>query len=299
MVLGYLYFEQIGRPYFEKRENQLPSILRGEAKADYVYALYAITSAHKLLVDDSILSAKWSLALIDFLGIVVLFVSAAWCLMQFSPDSTGPYAGLLWLGVTTPLLFRHHFWHPSDFYGVVLMCFALVAAKNQRYLFLAAFCLLSGVFWEKAIFIPCVYFAWESQRSGIKKAMFMALPSVGATLLYFTFWRLEFPNARRPYGYEDWNQFLLSLQPALLEWLIWVGPLCVILADVLLNRRKIDRFWLYWLMYAPLLIGVMCYFRGVLIELRSFWILQPIFAGLIASWANAMVSSKTQANEIE
>jgi hypothetical protein len=287
-VLGYLYFAQIGQTYFEKRERQLSTILRGEAKADYVYALYATSSAHQFLVDNSLLPAKWSFALIDFVGIELVFVSTAWCLMQFSRSTAGPLAGLLWLGITSPLLFRHHFWHPSDFYGVALMCLVLVAAKNQRYILLAIFCLFSGAFWEKAIFVPLIYFAWEARRNGIRKAALYALPSVVATLAYFIFWRVMFPHAPRPYGFNDWNEFVSSLNLAALEWFVWVAPLGVILADTFLNRRKIDSFWLYWLMYAPLLLAVMFHFRGVLYELRSFWILQPIFAGLIATWADTV-----------
>jgi hypothetical protein len=263
----------------------LAEILRGEGKADYLFATYALANVHNMLVDYLPLSAGRCFALIDFAGIVFLFACAAHFVSVLSPQPASRWAGLVWLAVTSPLLlFQHHFYHPSDFYATGLMFLILLAAKRGQYLRLAALCLISGMLWEKTLFVPFIYLLCEAWSIGVRKAIRRALPAMVTTLFCFGFWRVLFPDAGRVPVYDTWPDFLRSLMPATLEWFVWLAPLVLVLADVAWNRRRLDRFWLCWLLYLPLLVGVIIAVRGHVRELRSFWILQPIFVGLVVSW---------------
>ncbi len=292
VVFGYLYVRLISLPSLDQRIALLADILRGEGKADYLYATYALANVHRLLAAYLPLSASRCFALIDFAGIVFLFACAARFVTVASPQPASRWAGLVWLAVTSPLLlFQHHFYHPSDFYATGLMFLILLAAKQSQYLRLAALCLLSGLLWEKTLFVPFIYLAWESRSFGVGRATLRALPAIITTLFCFGFWRVLFPEAGRVVAYDAWSDFARSLIPAAVEWFVWLAPLALILADSVLHRRPLDRFWWYWLLYLPLLVGVIVAVRGHLRELRSFWILQPIFAGLVVNWLDALTAS--------
>jgi hypothetical protein len=286
MVFGYLYVELITLPSLDRRRAFLDRILQGDAKSDYLYATYLIAQIQRFLTDHLPLSDGRCFALIDFAGIVFLFGCAGWFLGKAYSPLSSRIGGLLWLAVTSPLLlFQHHFYHPSDFYAVGLMFLILHAARHGRYLRLAGLCLVSGLLWEKTLFVPFIYLLWELGRSTLPRAILRALPALATTLFCFGLWRWAFPNAPRVYAYGTWREFLPTLLPAALPWGVWIVPVVAILADVSVRRGKLDRFWRLWLLYLPLLLGVIVGVRGQVGELRSFWILQPIFAGLVAAWA--------------
>jgi hypothetical protein len=298
VVLGYLYVQLISLPSLDPRIALLAEILRGEAKADYLYATYALANVHGLLAANLPLSASRCFALIDFAGIVFMFACAACFVTIASPRPASRWAGLVWLTVTSPLLlFQHHFYHPSDFYATGLMFLILLAAKQGQYLRLAALCFLSGMLWEKTLFVPFIYLLCEVKSCGVGKAILRALPAMVTTLFCFGFWRVWFPGAGRLPAFETWSDFSRSLVPAALDWFVWLAPLVMILANVAWHRRRLDPFWWYWLLYLPLLVGVIVAARGHLRELRSFWILQPIFVGLIVSSLDALATSAVPAPE--
>ena len=124
----------------------------------------------------------------------------------------------------------------------------------------------------------------------IKRAIKTSLPSIIATLFWYIFWRLNFPGAHREY--YTWTDFYYRLKGGLSDWIFWLAPIGVIICDTIINKRRIDSFWFYWLLYLPLLIGVITYYRGYIDELRSFWILQPIFIGLIGNWVESLTELK-------
>ena len=182
-----------------------------------------------------------------------------------------------------PLLFRHHYYHPSDFYGVGIMFLILVAAKDSKYMLLAIYCLISGVLWEKALFIPLLFVIQMTYLNGIRKGVLFSLPAIITTCSYFITWRMMFPYAPRVY-ILTWEQLLYQSPSYFIRWMLWTAPIIVIVVYIVIRGKEFDWFWLLWLMYAPLLILgliLMTHFWG---ELRTFWILQPIFAGVIASW---------------
>ncbi len=284
VVLGYVYVRTVSQPNLERRIELLESVVQGQEKSDYLYATFLVARLQQLVIDGGVLTANHCLALTDFAGLVFLFVCAGWFVAELSPGLSSRLGGLLWLAVTAPLLFQHHYYHPSDFYATGLTFLILLAIRDGRFMRVAALCLLSGMLWEKALFVPLVYFLWQAGRMFIGTAAVRALPAALAVAYCFFFWRFAFPDAPRVYAYGTWSEFVPSLVPAALEWVVWIGPIAAILGDLLRRREKLDAFWWCWLLYVPLLLGVLIYVRGHLIELRSFWILQPIFVGVIVSW---------------
>jgi hypothetical protein len=282
IVLGYTYVYQVSIPYVSKRLILIEQVLKGEAKADYVFGMYSLANVHNYLV--SIMgNPLFALSIVDFLGIILLFQCAYYFLTRLFQNQFSRIMALLYLLVTTPLLFRQHYYHPSDFYGVSLMFFILISVREKRCILLALLCLISGMLWEKALFVPLVFLIYVARDYGIRKGLLYSLPALLATLFYFITWRVMFPNVQR-FAILTWPQLLHRLPRDLFEWGVWTVPLIVILLDILINRRKIDSFWILWLFYAPLLICgliIMTHFWG---ELRTFWILQPIFVGLVACW---------------
>jgi hypothetical protein len=243
----------------------------------------------------SFLSAGISFAVIDGLGLVAVFVNAWFFLSRISQQTMSRIAGLVWLAITTPLLFRYHYYHPSDFVGVSIMFHMILAVYQKRQWRLSVLCLISGIFWEKAILVPGIYFLWILRNDSFKNATCSTLPSALSVLIVFIafrLFRLSFPEAE-PNALPTYQAYFLriGLKKAILEWLVWVLPVCVLLVDTVVNKRKVGFFWLIWLIYVPFLIGVLLYFGGNLYELRSFWILQPIFIGYIVSWFNSVYYS--------
>ena len=171
----------------------------------------------------------------------------------------------------------------------------ILAVYQKRQWRLSVLCLFSGLFWEKAILVPGIYFLWIWRNDSFKDATRSTLPSALSILIVFIAFRLfrlslleADPTALSTYK----ACFIrIGLKTAILEWLVWVLPVCVLLVDTVVNKRKVGFFWLIWLIYVPFLIGVFLYFGGYLYELRSFWILQPIFIGYIVSWINSVYYS--------
>jgi hypothetical protein len=124
----------------------------------------------------------------------------------------------------------------------------------------------------------------------IKRAIITSLPSIIAILFWYIFWRLTFPEAQREY--YTWTDFYYRFKGGLSDWILWLAPIGIILFDIIINKRRIDPFWFYWLLYLPLLFSVITYYRGYIDELRSFWILQPIFIGLIGNWVESLTELK-------
>jgi hypothetical protein len=297
VVSGYLYVDLISQPNLENRRKLLPEILQHQAKSDYLYATYTLAQAHEFLATHTPLSDARVFALIDFVGVFLLFVCAGIFLQITFDDLASRLSGLLWLAATSPLLlFRMHFYHPSDFYATALVCLILLAARRGRFLWVAALCLIAGALWEKTLFVPFIYYFWEAGRVGVARAGLRAAPALAATLFWFAFWRITFPEQTRVHAYEDWLAFLHTLPAAAVEWLVWIGPILLVLADIVIARRRIDRFWLCWLLYVPLLLAVIIAVRGHVRELRSFWICQPILAGLIAEWVARVQSDNVPTN---
>ncbi len=175
VAFGYLYVELISQPSpeaVERRRGFLNQILNREVKSDYLYATYVLANVQRLLVDHTPLTDSRCFALIDFTGVVFLFGCAGWFLRVSCADLPSRLGGLLWLGGTSPLLlYRHHFYHPSDFYGTGLMFFILLAAQRGQFVRLAVLCLVSGMLWEKTLFVPFLYLLWESSRADVGKAI--------------------------------------------------------------------------------------------------------------------------------
>lgn len=293
-VLGYIYVSQISIPSSEKRLVLLDLVLKGEAKADYIFGMYSLAKVHQSLV-DIFGHPSWAFALVDFLGIVLLFQCAYYSLTRLFPHVLSWLAALVFLAVTTPLLFRMHYYHPSDFYGVSLMFLILIAVREKKYLALAILCLISGMLWEKALFVPLIFLIYVARLDGMRKALVYSLPAILTTALYFITWRVMFPHAQRVH-ILTWPQLLQRLPRDLIEWGVWTTPIVVIIVDIIIRRREFDWFWMLWLMYIPLLIGgliITTHFWG---ELRTFWILQPIFAGFIASWVDRRFPSNCMCN---
>ncbi len=275
------------------------AVLKGQAKADYVYAMYSFALIHQFLVNNLGFSDQKAFILIDYLGIFFLCLSSCWFLIRLYSSAYSWYSGLLWIFITSPFLMKHPFYHPSDFYGVGLMFFILISAKEGRYWLLAILCFLSGMIWEKALFVPFIFFLYQIQKGNtdskislqkVKKAILVALPSFIATFFWYVFWRIKFPGVMREI--HTWSEFGFQFHNALFYWLIWIAPIGIIFCDIIMNKKRIDRFWFYWLLYFPLLVGVIIYFRGRIGELRTFWILQPIFIGLIGNWIENVNNSK-------
>ena len=366
VLLGNLYINNISLPTLSYRTQLVNSALKGEAKADYLYAMYSIALIHKFLTTKLSLNPLLCFVLIDFLGIVFLCLCGCWFLIRLSPNPYSWFSGLLWLLITSPLLFKKHLYHPSDFYGTGLMFLILISAKEQRHWRLGILCFLSGMFWEKTLFVPLIFFFYQirifekinslfslrplrplrnilifisrrarsntvgdaymrplqttseeqqgviaseqSERSnlilksksqifqkseikinGLKQAIQLTLPSIIATLFWYISWRLHFPEAQREY--YTWIDFYYRLKGGLSDWILWLTPIGIIICDIIINKRRIDPFWFYWLLYLPLLLGVITYYRGYIDELRSFWIIQPIFIGLIGNWVESVITS--------
>ena len=295
---GYFYVTQVALPSTDQRITLLHDVLNGTAKSDFVFAMYAIARVHRFLADHLPIPERWIFALIDFAGIVFLFECATLYLVRTFAQTPGFIAAVLWLATTSPLLLiGPHYYHPSDFYATGLMFLILQSARDQAYRRLAVLCLLSGILWEKTLFVPALYWLWECHRSGWTTATVRAAPSALAILFWFVLWRVAFPDSPRVLAHETWGQFLPTLRGAGVVWIVWTGPLLAILGDTIWNRRTIDRFWWIWLLYWPILVGVLIGFRGFLDELRSFWIMQPIFAGVVADWANE-ISRKNQPSDM-
>ena len=368
VLLGNLYINNISLPTLSYRTQLVNSALKGEAKADYLYAMYSIALVHKFLTTKLSLSPAFCFVLIDFLGIVFLCLCGCWFLIKLFPNPYSWFSGILWLAITSPLLFKKHLYHPSDFYGTGLMFLILIAAKEQRHWRLAMLCFLSGMLWEKALFVPLIFFFYQivsflrkqesriisndnkqrldshfrgndnktpthiffkklnflfSQRTlrslreillffsrkdhnntvgdaymrplfaqininKIKRAIITSLPSIIAILFWYIFWRLTFPEAQREY--YTWIEFYYRLKGGLSDWILWLTPIGIILFDIIIHKRRIDTFWFYWLLYLPILIAIIVNFRGYIDELRSFWIIQPIFVGLIGNWVESLIS---------
>jgi len=281
-IYGFVYVDLISLPTFEKRVELVDAVLLGEGKADWVYAMYVVAGATRWLV-SLVGHPRAVMAVVDFAGLVLVFGSAAFFLRAFFARPRSWFAGLFWLAATSPLLFRDHFYHPSDFYGVSLMFVVLVAAKRHRYLLLALLCLVSGMLWEKTLFVPVFFLAWEATSFGWKRGLARAAPALAAAGATFLFWRLAFPDAHRV-EILTWAQMIDRLPADLTKWLLWTGPALLAWATSSARGRPIDRFWRLWLLYLPLLAGAVLFLTHFWGELRTFWILQPIFVGVIADW---------------
>jgi hypothetical protein len=215
-----------------------------------------------------------------------MFVAAALFLCDLTNSFTSQLLGIAWISATSPLMFQRHYYHPSDFYGTALMFLILMAARNVRFVLLGVLCLASGFLWEKAFFVPLIFFLCIRHQTDLKTAIVRTSPALAATVLYFLIWRWAFPAAERISPYADWGQFFNTLPDAGLQWLLWTAPIFLVLIDSLRSHDGIERLWSYWLLYVPILIGVIAVVRGHLGELRSFWILQPVFVAVLASWAD-------------
>ena len=338
ILLGNLYINRVSLPNFDQRTALVNDVLKGKTKADYLYSMYTIALVYKFLTVNLFLNPHWIFPLIDFLGIIFLCLCAYWFLIRLFHNPYSWYSGLIWLFATSPLLFKRHWYHPSDFYGTGLMFLILISAKEQKYWRMAILCFISGFLWEKVLFVPLIFFLYQirifgklnslsSQRllrplrdiflfisrrehrdtvenaymlplsaqmniNKIKRAIITTLPSIIATLLWYIFWRVSFPGAYREY--KPWQEFLYRLEEGLSDWILWLMPIGIIIFDKFLNKRRLDSFWFYWLLYLPILIAIIVNFRGWIDELRSFWILQPIFIGLIGNWVGKILIQKSE-----
>ncbi|MBN2788899.1 MAG: hypothetical protein JXR69_01760 [Candidatus Delongbacteria bacterium] len=296
LLFGYYYVRFISNPNLEPRENLIPEIINGTAKIDYIYSMYIMVKCYLILKSIGI-SSSLSFALIDFAGISFLVFSAYWFLKEYTDRFSSQILAILWLLGTTPLLFKRHFYHPSDFYGVGIMFFILLTGMKEKYIKVACLCFLSGFLWEKAIFVPVILFIYYVFKNGLKNASIISLPIVIGTLIPFLTWRYLFFKSSRILAFSSWDNFFSTIPSASIEWFIWTSPIIVIFYDIIANKRNIKMYWFVWMIYLPLILSVYFIYKGILIELRSFWILQPIFMGIIVNWADVTFSKIDKINE--
>jgi hypothetical protein len=286
VLFAYVYFGQVVRPNMDERNALILKVIQGDVKADYLYAMFTVATAQHWLLLRFGHPALWH-ALIDCGGILFLFACAYRYLESEFRSSLATLVGLLWLVITMPLFFRHHYYHPTDFWGVGLMFGILSSARAERTVRLAGLLFVSGAIWEKALYVPLILFLYFATQHGWAKSLRLTALPASAVLFWFIAWRLAFPEAPRVL-LRTWTQFLHNLPYDAFKWTLWLGPLVIPAVGLWRNSRDGSLFWLLWLLYIPLLVLTLIILTRFWGELRTFWILQPIAISVVAAWATQL-----------
>jgi hypothetical protein len=282
LICAYYYYFQVVLMHIETRVAFVNSLVAGNEKADYQYAMYFIAHLHYWLTNTFGHPLIWH-TLTDCVGILFLF----WCAYHFirkefgSPESY--LAGLLFLIIPLPLFLVDHYYHSTDFWAVGIMFYMIRAARAENSLLLAGLLFVSGMLWEKALFVPVVYGLYMFYKKGLQAAIKATLLPVLAVSFWFVWFRVAFPLAPRVLIFSQ-EQFFRNLPYDLVTWTLWLGPLFILLSGYLRTDWKSDPFWLFLLLYIPALIITLISLTATWGELRTFWILQPIIVGFVAAF---------------
>ena len=160
-VLAYIYYREVGSPYFKERLELHGQILRGTADSPYRYRVLvpfigeALTRALSAVLpgDKAFLLAYalYDLAAILFLLGVLHRYLRAW----FSNEQV--LIGVLFVAATMPMALRDHYFQPWSILEAGLFAAGLLCIRDGRFRLLALVVALASLNRETALFIPLAF----------------------------------------------------------------------------------------------------------------------------------------------
>jgi hypothetical protein len=276
--LAQAYWEEVDMDREEAKASLHAEVLRNEAPAPYQYknwlpglAFDGIQRAGGFALRDVFLAnTLLSLAFLVFLHFLWLKALVGVRAAAF---------GAVLLAALCHCLFRIHYHHPYEFWGVGLYCLLLLGVwRGWRLRWLLALALVTGLVWEKHALVAPAWGLWRLFRGErFTPAFVQSLLLLAASLLVpiaVRLWLdkdLEVPRAQVdgdvPLSLQAWNKVLWYQAPFVLPFVL-----------VLLGFWRRIPSWVKMLWIAlPLLVLAYALMHYNLHEARSFWALAPVF----------------------
>ena len=278
------HWEQIEYPHAARKAELHALVLAGEAPDPYQYKCWPIDQA----LEQLCVWTGWSLdtlfRLNTFLGLLALVFAHHFWLRAY----VGPYdalAGALLLGALAHLLFRNYFHHPYEPWGIAGTCLLLRGIERDASIWklvLGALCL--GMVWEKhALLAPLAGLLWLHRRVALPRATLRGLALLAAALALPLALRF-FLGTDRPNVDGDspwWEQDALKI--------LWFqGPYMLPFLILFLVTWRVQPAWVR-ILWLALPVAALAYVSQhyILYEVRSFWLLAPIFTATAVAWLRA------------
>jgi hypothetical protein len=213
----------------------------------------------------------------NFLAMVfLLFAVDVWC-RAVTGNSMGGVIGALYVAGSSFLMLHFHFYHPADFWGTGLFALLLWCVVFDRLLGAVVLGVASGFLWEKAAFAFIAYPAmhWGRRPNVWRAALLIGMACVGPQIM-IRLWLGPRPDVLSGAALGDLLQGWRSL--ALLQF-AFLAPAGSVL---ILRWKQVPGCLKGLTLYLPMLYSVYIVMHGRLKEIRSFWVLTPILAAIVA-----------------
>ena len=278
------HWEAIDEPHMADKLELHAAVLANTAPDPYEYKMWPISQALEAVHRttgvplDLVIYGNTALSLV-----LLVFLHHAW--LRTYARSTMALVGGLTLGALASVLFLNYWHHPYEFWGVAFYCLLLVAiGRDWPLKALLAIALVGGLVWEKHAVLPLLWGLYALQRGRpFGRTLLGGLLFLAATLAAPVGLRLLLGDQRdlvdgtttwdvQPWGRVAWTQ------------LPYVLPF---LAILLLRWRSIPT-WVRWLWLAAPIAYLAYLSRSyILHEVRSFWLLVPVFTATLTAWLAA------------
>jgi hypothetical protein len=283
------HWETIEYPFAERKIALHEQVLAGTAPDPYQYKCWVIDHALEGVHQVTGLPLDVVFRLNILLGLLALVAAHHLWLRTYVGPRDALLGGLL-LAALTHVLFRAHFHHPYEPWGVAGACLLLRGFERDAPAWrLALFSLLLGLVWEKhVLFAPLGgLLALSRGRPWLATAGRMGLVAVAALAVPVAVRLLQTGERLHIDGDSPWQG--LDVLKTVWFQAPYVVPFLVVLA---LGWARVP-VWVR-LLWASLPLAAAAYVsqRYILHEVRSFWVLAPVFT---ATLVTALATSRAAA----
>lgn len=278
----YTYAVFVQSPAVTDIEALHKRVLENTAPSPYQYHMFVIDWIFEIVHDLFGLSLYRVVTISNFLSMIFLLVAVdLWC-RTVTGSSMGGIIGALYVVGSSFLMLHFHFYHPADFWGTGLFTLLLWCVTFDKLLGAFVLGVVSGFLWEKAAFAFIAYPAMHwGKRSIWRSALLIGIACVGPQVL-IRLWLGPRPDVLAGAG---WGELLQSWRVSVLLQFAFLAPAGSVL---ILRWKQIPRHLKVLTLYLPMLYGVYIAMHGRLKEIRSFWVLMPILAAIVA-WGLAVI----------
>lgn len=276
--------EAIDEPHMAEKLQLHADVLANRAPDPYEYKLWPITQAlegvHRAtgLPLDLVYYGNTILSLL-----LLVLLHHAW-LRTFAPPTIALVGGFA-LGALGLILFLNYWHHPYEFWGVALYCLLLLGiARDASLWILVPVALVTGLVWEKHAVLPFLWGLYALQRGRpFLRTLLQGLLFLAASLAIPVAVRLLLGDDRAhidggtTFDVQPWGRVLWVQAPYVFPFLA-----------ILVFRWRVMPMWVRWLWLAVPLAFAAYVSQGFLLhEVRSFWLLAPVFTATLVAWLAA------------
>jgi hypothetical protein len=268
-------------------------VVHNEAYMPVQFHAYPFANAAKAMSTWLGIDLRAAYTTVFLVGYIALLLASWFWFNQLGYDARGTTIGLTVIACYGgALMWSVALEHPSDLYGTALFVLALAAASAGRIRWVLAISLAAGFIWAKHVIIGPVLFVFYVMRKEWREAFVVAISATALAWIGQSVYTAALGrHVLKPGAALVLSAWLRSLPKALVYHIAFAAPPMVLAA---FQWPQVPRIVRAALVAYPMILLVYALQIFPWYEMRSFWIVVPVFGAVFALLA---VPSRDQTSE--